>query len=76
MNEEFCLNNLGKEFFLEELDQFVMIVGYCLERLIVSLTTDDGWKDTGFHGDTMLISSPLNVSFWYVSIGDLRIKNL
>ncbi len=60
--------NLGKEIVVKS-GRKAMIVGYSifLESLIVSYTADVGFKKlTG--SDTILLRSPLNVSYGYASL--------
>lgn len=62
-----CLLNLGKEIEFEE-NYKVMIVGYDEYNniLIASSTENYGWTEV-YDDDHILISSPLNVSYFYIN---------
>lgn len=64
--EQICSLNLGKEIDYYR-DYKVMVVGYNkrFNFIICSCTKNYGW--TGMiDSDTILIQSPLNVSFFYI----------
>lgn len=65
--EQICSLNLGKEIDYYR-DYKVMVVGYNkrFNFIICSCTKNDSW--TGMiDSDTILIQSPLNVSFFYIT---------
>lgn len=61
--EQICSLNLGKEIDYYR-DYKVMVVGYNkrFNFIICSCTKNDGWTEM-IDSDTILIQSPLNVSF-------------
>lgn len=65
--EQICSLNLGKEIDYYR-DYKVMIVGYNkrFNFIICSCTKKDGWIEM-IDSDTILIQSPLNVSFFYIT---------
>lgn len=64
--EQICSLNLGKE--INYGDYKVMVVGYNkrFNFIICSCTKKDGWTEM-IDSDTILIQSPLNVSFFYIT---------
>lgn len=64
--EQICSLNLGKEIDYYR-DYKVMVVGYNkrFNLIICSCTKNDGWTEM-IDSDTILIQSPLNVSFFYI----------
>lgn len=72
--EEFARKNIGKSFKTFDKDYIIpfeteaMIVGYSSfkQLLICSSTKNDGWTEM-IDSDTILIQSPLNVSFFYIT---------
>lgn len=74
-DKDFALSNLGKEvtFLYGGKPRIGMIVGYAewdyieFSSVIVSMLYKSGWSgDVVDKEDHILISSPLNMSFWYV----------
>lgn len=65
--EQICSLNLGKE--INYGDYKVIVVGYNTEFnfIICSCTKNDGWTEM-IDSDTILIQSPLNVSFFYITL--------
>lgn len=65
--EQICSLNLGKEIDYYR-DYKVMVVGYNkrFNFIICSCTKNDGWTEM-IDSDTILIQSPLNVSFFYIT---------
>lgn len=65
--EQICSLNLGKEIEYYR-DYKVMVVGYNkrFNFIICSCTKNDGWTEM-IDSDTILIQSPLNVSFFYIT---------
>lgn len=75
--KRYVVANLGKSFVypmgLAGIETEVMIVGYNGLNMVVSTTTKYGWSldkngliyDEDYPG-TILLNSPLNVSFWHV----------
>lgn len=65
--EQICSLNLGKEIDYHK-DWEIMIVGYntLFNFIICSSTKNDGWTEM-IDSDTILIQSPLNVSFFYIT---------
>lgn len=61
--------NLGKEIVVKS-GRHGMIVGYNLhlDSIIVSYTADVGFKRLTILDDIILLKSPLNVSYGYVSL--------
>lgn len=73
--EEFARKNLGKSFITFDKNNAnvpfgveAMIVGYNTQFnfIICSCTKNDGWTEM-IDSDTILIQSPLNVSFFYIT---------
>lgn len=72
--EEFARKNIGKSFKTFDKDYIIpfeteaMIVGYSSfkQLLICSVTECGGWTEM-IDSDTILIQSPLNVSFFYIT---------
>lgn len=64
--EQICSLNLGKE--IDYGDHKVMVVDYNkrFNFIICSCTKNDGWTEM-IDSDTILIQSPLNVSFFYIA---------
>lgn len=74
--EEFARKNLGKSFITFDKNNAnvpfgveAMIVGYNkrFNFIICSCTKNDGWTEM-IDSDTILIQSPLNVSFFYITL--------
>ena len=65
--EQICSLNLGKEIDYYR-DYKVMVVGYNkrFNFIICSCTKNDCWTEM-IDSDTILIQSPLNVSFFYIT---------
>lgn len=65
--EQICSLNLGKEIDYYR-NYKVMIVGYNtrFNFIICSSTKNDSWTEM-MDSDTILIQSPLNVSFFYIT---------
>lgn len=65
--EQICSLNLGKEIDYYR-DYKVMVVGYNkrFNFIICSCTKNDSWTEM-IDSDTILIQSPLNVSFFYIA---------
>lgn len=65
--EQICSLNLGKEIDYYR-DYKVMVVGYNkrFNFIICSCTKNDSWNEM-IDSDTILIQSPLNVSFFYIT---------
>lgn len=65
--EKICSLNLGKE--INYRDYKVMVVDYNkrFNFIICSCTKNDGWTEM-IDSDTILIQSPLNVSFFYITL--------
>lgn len=71
--KKFCSINLGKRVSFTKDGKLVsgMVVGYINTNafVLVSFTNDEGWHlDPGHYGYQLLISSPLNVTFWNVPV--------
>lgn len=71
--KKFCSINLGKRVSFTKDEKLVsgMVVGYNNTNtfVLVSFTTDEGWHlDLRRYGYQLLISSPLNVTFWNVPV--------
>lgn len=70
--KQFCINNLGKEF-MTVFGYKSMIVGYHIDPinnskfLITSSTRKTGWT-TLDNNDTILLHSPLNITYGYERI--------
>lgn len=66
--EQICSLNLGKEIDYYR-DYKVMVVGYNkrFNFIICSCTKNDSWTEM-IDSDTILIQSPLNVSFFYITL--------
>lgn len=67
--KEFAIANLGKEVIWINSYPNGMIVGYCERNnsIIVSYSGMDGWNRTRVdYEDTILLHSPLNMSYLYV----------
>lgn len=65
--EQICSLNLDKEIDYYK-DYKVMVVGYNkrFNFIICFCTKNDGWTEM-IDSDTILIQSPLNVSFFYIT---------
>lgn len=71
--KKFCSINLGKRVSFTSDGKLVsgMVVGYpdTGASVLVSFTTDEGWHlDPKHYGYQILVSSPLNVTFWDVPV--------
>ena len=81
--EEFARNNLGKSFKAFDKDYIIpfkteaMIVGYSFlkQLLICSVTEFGGWRRFD-EDDILLVHSPLNYSYFYITNIELIARNL
>lgn len=81
--EEFARNNLGKSFKTFDKDYIIpfeteaMIVGYSSFKqfLICSVTEFSGWRHFD-EDDILLVHSPLNYSYFYMTHTELIARNL
>lgn len=70
--KEFAIANLGKEVIWEKYSMYPypngMIVGYCekTKAIITSFPDTQGWNEVDEDEDTILLHSPLNISYLYV----------
>lgn len=71
--KEFAIANLGKTIRWKDGTRYPlpegMIIGYSIsgEAVIASFTDTTGWsKEVIEEGDTIILHSPLNISFWYI----------
>lgn len=71
--KEFAIANLGKSVEQEDLyySDKGMVVGYfeSEDAVIISFLDDRGWKSV-YSEDTILLHSPLNVTFLYMYLED------
>lgn len=81
--EEFARKNIGKSFKIFDKDYIIpfeaeaMIVGYSSfkQLLICSVTEYSGWRRFD-EDDILLVHSPLNYSYFYMTHTELIAKNL
>lgn len=80
--EEFARKNIGKSFKTFNKDYIIpdieaMIVGYSSfkQLLICSVTEFCGWRHFD-EDDILLVHSPLNYSYFYISHAELITRNL
>lgn len=76
--EAFARTNLGKSFltFSKDVDSYRqegMVVGFNakMQFLICSTNSSEGWKSINKE-DVLLIDSPLNTSFFYITISEIK----
>lgn len=83
-DKDFALSNLGKEvtFLYGGKHRIGIVVGYAewdhikFSSVIVSMLYESGWSgDVADKDDHILISSPLNMSFWYVGQTEISYRN-
>lgn len=81
--EEFARNNIGKSFITFDKDYRIregieaMIVGYNSYHnfLICSIDELDGWRNL-WENDILIIHSPLNISYYYMTVEEIKDKLL